>query len=201
MTHFSGACPVCNQITALSAESCTNCGNRNFKIDTGRRLRVFCWECQGLKSRCNKCSGSGFTYSNQQVDVRNPNEIRNAKQEAESIENDTQQRINEAKARKRQEEVKQARETEVRNYEYEQRKTAERQKAAKERIVLGFILAIISYPIVGLGGCIARVVITNPNEDNALSFPLYSWGCEACAVPMLIIVFTLIVAFRTGSKP
>jgi len=105
----------------------------------------------------------------------------------------------------------------ARNHAEQERLRQERNAQAKERATKAGISnikaaigsAIVAYPIVGVGGCIVRIVAqgTPPDpmrspaaSDKWLSSPLTSWTAEAIYIPFLIIVIAIISAILKSSK-
>jgi hypothetical protein len=89
----------------------------------------------------------------------------------------------------------------LRDQSNEQRKREERIKKASNRsitiLILGLVFAFLSFFVVGAGGCLARIMIKNPSErDYDMYFPFASWTREAVIVPILIMTFASVAAYR-----
>lgn len=71
------------------------------------------------------------------------------------------------------------------------------QKAALKRsmttLVLGVVLALVAYPILGLGGCAVRV-ITNEPDSPGFNNAHYSWFLEAPIGALLIFFLAFTIA-------
>lgn len=200
-----GTCPECNQSVAPSAESCPHCGNREFYVKTGRQIRYICSACKGAGKKdgdtCRSCHGSGLGHYDQTVDSRDPSERIKAAREWE------QNQKEEARDRER---IRQAKIVYVQEFADQQRRKqdAERRDAAQRsasKIKNGILLAIVAYPVVGVGGCLVRLVAQGAPPDPVrqtaahdawLNFPMHSFTFEAILVPILIIVWAVVSAMK-----
>jgi len=195
----TGECPECKKIVALSAKSCRNCGNRDFLVKSGNKLFIYCRECSG--KGCRVCAGKGYTVGDQTVDVRNPTELSNATRNAERHNQDLLANLQKQKVRLSEKLKEEERQRVLRDQSNEQKKREERIKKAGNRsitiLVLGLVLAFLSFFVVGAGGCVVRIMIKNPSDrDYDMYFPFASWTREAVIIPILIIIVAAIAAYR-----
>ena len=184
----TGECPECKKAVALSAKSCPNCGNRDFRVKTGNKLFVRCRNCSG--HGCSICSRKGYTLSNQTVDVRDTAELSGA---ARNAERDNQRLLGYLQS-ERKEATKKLEEAE------RKRIHSEREKASKRPgtiLRLGFLFALLAFLVVGVGGCLVRIMIKNPSDpDYDRYFPSISWSREGVVILALIIGISVIGALR-----
>lgn len=157
--HSSGPCPVCGRTVASSAESCPNCGNRDFVVKTGRRLRYVC-KCEGLGTTdsgdiCPNCKGEGLIYVQQKADSRNDGwAYKQAK------DNERTQKLDEEKLRKavdnRAKRIEQRRQNEAQLSKWQRDKNLQ---SAWETAAGAFImsLGLVIYVTVGFVGCLVRI--------------------------------------------
>jgi hypothetical protein len=81
-----GNCPECNNVVAQSAKNCTNCGNRNFVVQTDSFVEI-CNACDGggrkyshadaklIEKDCGQCAGNGYVYQVFNVDCRDAGDM------------------------------------------------------------------------------------------------------------------------------
>ena|SRR6266478_7809174 len=184
----TGECPECKKIVALSAKSCPNCGNRDFRVKTNNRLFLRCRNCSG--HGCSACSRKGYTLSDQKVDVRDPAKLAGA---ALTAEQENQRLLDYLQSDRKK--ASQKLEEEER-----QRVQSEQEQANKRPgtiLRLGFLFAFLGFLILGVGGCIVRIVITDPRDPHYdLNSLFNSWTREAVIIPGLIIIIAVINALR-----
>ncbi len=85
MNSLLGKCPTCKHEVSLNANFCPNCGEHNFMVLTGKKIRARgkCYSCNGSgtdrrrsnllwNAKCSNCNGEGSTVFeyNETVDGR-----------------------------------------------------------------------------------------------------------------------------------
>lgn len=180
--HASGKCPVCSNTVALSAAFCPQCGNTKFSIKTGRKLGYVC-KCEG--AGCDICDWKGVVYSDQWADSRDLDSARKSADENERTQRGAREKALKAKAdrEKREKEIEILRKDSERGKNYR-----EVLGLGRASIVGGFFLGILSYFVVGLGGCVYRI-IDDPWRRRGIFDEYYykSWSEEAVVVSLAIV--------------
>ena len=82
-----------------------------------------------------------------------------------------------------------------REYEEAWRNYKDKKSWARTKIIASIILGILSYFIVGFGGCIVRVGMQDWSKDALL--PLHAYICEALFTFLLIFGIGIFSAIRT----
>jgi hypothetical protein len=201
-----GTCPECDHSVASSASSCPNCGNTEFYVKTGYRIRYLCSGCKGSGKKngntCRSCDGTGLSYYDQTYDSRNPSELSKRLREAKENERTKSQDLEKIRKAKIDYEIQFEQEKKAKR-EYERK--AETKRAA-DSFKHGLLLAIVAYPIVGVGGCVVRLIaqgspphpMTAPAAHDAWMYsPFKSFTTEAIFIPILILVFAIFSAMKS----
>jgi SH3 domain-containing protein len=76
-----------------------------------------------------------------------------------------------------------------------------------KRTAQALLAGILLYPVIGLGGCLTRIVVQgtpphpyDPAHEQWLTGPMRSWSTEAIYIPLVIVAITFLVSLAQLNK-